>query len=273
MQQLVSLLAIQGVERTAALESDKDDFADSIGFLLRSDLIKQAEGGEGDILFYDPSRRRALDIYRNSLVHYLTVPSVLARAVLRGATREQLVRDVEFWCELLYLEAFVPEHERTEERIEAFLRHFEREGWIDCDDGVCMATAHGEPLLQCLARQTRGPIECYEAAFRAIDEAGGRIARKALATLCQAAFERAVLLGDADCAEAANPTTFDNAAQLLCRRGVLTLEDAPAPEKPPRKRFGRRKRTKPPGKVYAPGERAADLAPLLERLAAARADR
>jgi glycerol-3-phosphate O-acyltransferase len=274
MQQVVKLLAIEGVDRTAALEADKADFDDSIGFLLRSDLIKDAEGGEGDILYYDPSRRRALDLYRNSLVHYLTVPSVLARSVLHGATRAQLADDVEFWCELLYRETFVPLEERTPERIDAFLRHFEREGWIDEEAGVFLATGEGEPLLLCLERQTRGVIECYEASLRAIAEANGPLDRKALPTAAQASFERAVLLGDAACAEAANPSTFDNAAQTLCRRGVLRLEDAPVEETPPRrKRIGRRRRAKPPGKVYAPGEQAADLEALLARLATARGAR
>jgi len=273
MQQIVSLLAIQGADRTAALEADKGDFSESITFLLRADLIKEAEGGEGDILFYDPSRRRALDLYRNSLVHYLTVPSVLARSVLHGATRAQISDDVAFWCELLYRETYVPVEERTEERIDAFLGHFQREGWIEREDGVCLATAKGEPLLQCLERQSRGALECYEATFRAVLEASEPLEKKALQLAAQAAFERAVLLGEADCAEAASPSIFENAAQLLCKRGVLELVDMPAPEAAARKRFGRKRRTKAPARAYAPGEREAELEPLLERLATARGAR
>lgn len=274
MQDVIGLLKLQGVACTTALEADVDDFSESIGFLLRSDLVVEAEGGEGDILYYEPSRRRALDIYRNSLAHYLTVPSIVARSVLRGATRAQIVDDVEFWCGLLYRETFVPEAERCSERVDAFLRHFEQAGWVEIEDGVVLSTAQGESMLLCLERQTRGAIECYEAALRAIDEATEPIEKKAFATAAQAAFERAVLLGDAECAEAANPSTFDNAAQLLCQRGVLALEDAPTPEQPTRKRFGRkRRRAKLPTRVYAPGERAAELTPLLERLATSRAAR
>ncbi len=273
MQQVVALLKLQGVACTTALEADVDDFSESIGFLLRSDLVVEADGGEGDILYYEPSRRRALDIYRNSLAHYLTVPSIIARSVLRGATRAQITDDVAFWCELLYMETFVPELERRAERVDAFLRQFERARWVEIEDGVVLSTPRGEPMLQCLERQTRGAIECYEAALRAIDEAGEPIEKRAFSTAAQAAFERAVLLGDAECAEAANPSTFDNAAQLLCRRGVLVLEEAAPPDEPPRGRFGRKRRAKPPARVYAPGERAAELAPLLERLAASRAPR
>ncbi len=273
VQQMVGLLELQGVACTSALQADVDDFSDSIAFLLRADLIKGAEGGEGDILFYDPSRRRALDIYRNSLAHYLTVPSVLARGVLRGATRAQLGDDVRFWCELLYRETFVPVTERSEERIDAFLGFFERAGWVEVEGGVYLSTGRGDPMLECLERQTRGAIECYEATFRAIVEAEEPIERKSLSGVAQAAFDRAVLLGDAECGEAANPATFDNAADLLCGRGVLKLEQQSVPESAPRKRFGRRARSKPPVRAYAPGERFEELYALLARLATERGAR
>ena len=38
----------------------------------------------GEILHFEEGRRRALDIYRNSIAHFLVIPSVLARAALAG---------------------------------------------------------------------------------------------------------------------------------------------------------------------------------------------
>jgi hypothetical protein len=81
------------------------------------------------------------------------------------------------------------------------------------------------------------------------------------------------LLGAAERSEAANPTTFDNAIQTLLRRQVVRLE-APAVAEPVRKRRLRRSvRPKPVERVYAPGEAWSQLAPLVNRLAAAVRDR
>src|SRR5262249_51798641 len=77
MQQLIDLLRIMDVKLTPALMHDEGDFSDSIASLLRMDLIRAAADGRGEILFFEPNKRRALDIYRNSILHYLAAPSFL----------------------------------------------------------------------------------------------------------------------------------------------------------------------------------------------------
>ena len=65
----------------------------------------------GQIVYFDESRRRALDLYRNSIVHYLAAPSFLARTLLRGATEKELREDLATWQDLLYQEFFAPRGE------------------------------------------------------------------------------------------------------------------------------------------------------------------
>ena len=88
MQQLVDLLRMMSVKLTPALLHDEGDFSDSIASLQRMDLIRAAPDPRGEILFFDPGKRRALDIYRNSILHYLARAELpRARAVARRRAR------------------------------------------------------------------------------------------------------------------------------------------------------------------------------------------
>ena len=48
----------------------------------------------GEILYFEESKRRALDFYRNSIVQFLAAPSFLARSLLRGGEVGALRADV-----------------------------------------------------------------------------------------------------------------------------------------------------------------------------------
>ena len=50
----------------------------------------------------DYSEDLLLDVYRNVLFHFLVAPSFLARQLLRGATHEELRKDLSFWLDLFY---------------------------------------------------------------------------------------------------------------------------------------------------------------------------
>src|SRR5262249_17680663 len=64
MQQLVDLLRLQDVKLTPALEADLPGFEDAIAAMLRAGLIRSAPDPRGEILFFEESKRRALDFYR-----------------------------------------------------------------------------------------------------------------------------------------------------------------------------------------------------------------
>jgi glycerol-3-phosphate O-acyltransferase len=255
MQEVVALLRLQDVRLTAALLRDEGDFEDSIAFLLRSDLLKRIEEPRGEILYYEVSHQRALDLYRNSIVHYLAAPSFLARRLLRGATMKELREDLATWQDLLYQEFFAPRAEVLAAHCEGFLDHFERSGWITHQGDTLQASERGEPRLRYLAEQTRGVIEAYAAACSAIAEVEGEVTAKELRKLAEQHFRNAELLGEAQRSEAANDSTFSNLADLLVRSGILTSS-----------RVAVRRGTET---QYARGERWDSLGELRERLAVA----
>jgi len=278
MHQVVDLLRLQQVRLTPALAADSTDFRESIAFLQRADLVATREDPRGEIVYFEESRRRALDIYRNSIFHFLAAPSFLARGLLRGGTPKDLAEDVAFWEELLDQEIF---HRRDAGeggagrhavQCQQILDHFERCGWAEAasgaeDPGFWVATPRGRRMLAALETQTRGTLEAYQATCFAAEEAlpgeDARVPRKELRALAGERFAGAQLLGEASRPEGSNETTYQNALDLLVRRGVL------AAERPPRRR-GRRGSGDP---VYRRGERWDLLSELGERLATALAGR
>ncbi len=109
MREVVELLRLQDVRMTPALVRDEGEFNESIAFLLRAGLIKsEQDDPRGEILYYEESRRRALDVYRNVLFHFLVAPSLLARQLQRGASLGVLREELGFWLDLLYREFLSP---------------------------------------------------------------------------------------------------------------------------------------------------------------------
>ncbi len=261
MQQILELLRLQEVRLTPALAADEGSFEDSIAFLLRADLLQSVEDPRGEILHYAESRRRALDIYRNSITHFLATPSLLARSVLRGSTQKELEDDLPAWHEILYREFFVPGGEALVASRNRFLRHFETAGWARCEDDVWQATPSGEAVLACLAEQSRGVIEAYMACCSALAVLGGGadenvdIDKRGLRKQAAQYFERSELLGEAARPEAANDATFSNVLDLLVERRILVEN-----------RGGGRRSSEA---RYARGEAWHALAELRERLAGA----
>jgi glycerol-3-phosphate O-acyltransferase len=267
MQRVVELLRIQQVRMTDALLADQGEFRESIAFLQRSDLIRSAQDPRGEILYFEESRRRALDLYRNSIAQYLSTPSVLARSLLRGASRKELAEDLHAWQDLLYQEFFAPRGEMLNLQFESFLDHFEQQGWIELDGQRLVATERGRPFLGWLAEQTRGLIEAYHAACSVVLEDSIELSRKEFHQRATLHFEHAQLLGAAGRAEAANEVTFSNALDLLVRRGILEPRTVESKSGRGASREGQRQ------VVYARGDRSEALGELRERLAKALVDR
>jgi glycerol-3-phosphate O-acyltransferase len=258
MQQVVDLLRLQDVRLTPALEADLPGFDDSIGSMLRAGLIHASTDARGEILYFEESKRRALDFYRNSIVQFLAAPSFLARSLLRGGEVEALRADVAGWIDLFYAEFFAPRGELLAAHFDAFLDHFERAGWVSRREGKIVPSEQGLAPLRALAEQTRAVLEAYCATCSALLAAPERpLGSKDLLRAAEEQFERAVLLGEAERREASNPVTFSNAAELLLRLGILERAEIPR----------RRGDGTDPG--FARGSRFEDLPALRERLATA----
>jgi glycerol-3-phosphate O-acyltransferase len=256
MQSIVELLHIQDVRLTPALVADEGEFRESIAFLLRSDLLRAMPDPRGEILFYEEGKRRALDLYRNGIIHFLATPSFLARALLAGGSAEHLRAEVAGWLELLYQEFFAPREELLAAHVDGFLDYFERRGVVERSDDQLRASEKGRAYLRFVAAQTRGVIEGYYATCTAaLDVAATPVSARALLRSVREQFQRGELLGEIRRPEGGNPVTFQNALDFLVRRGVLLQQREP----------GERRREV----CYLRGPAADELPALRERLAAA----
>ncbi len=256
MREIVELLRLQDVKLSPALARDKGDFRDAIAFLVRSDLIQIAQDPRGEILYFEESRRRALDFYRNGILHFIAVPSFLARRLLRGATLRELREDLSFWLELFHRELFLPLGEVMAAHLDAFVDYFERTGWLERDEERMVATDKGRPGFGFLAEQTRTLLEAYYAATGAVLASEGAVGAGELERAAAEQFERCALIGEVTRPESANPVTLANALDVLCRRGILQRGSGHGREK-----------------LYARGPGFDECRRLRERLASALADR
>jgi glycerol-3-phosphate O-acyltransferase len=185
MHEVMDLLRLQDVQLTPALEADESEFKESIAFLLRAGLIKSEEDPRGEVLYYEESYRRALD---------------------------------------LYTEFFVPKGLVLAVHLDALLDYFERVGALERSEDQLAVTEKGRSYFGFLAEQTRSLFEAYHTVcgtVLAMDEA---TTARQLEKAAQAQFERARLLGEVQPAEGWNPVTFRNALDLLVRRGILHQE-------------------------------------------------
>jgi glycerol-3-phosphate O-acyltransferase len=253
MGEVVDLLRLQDVRMTPALVRDEGGWSESIAFLLRAGLIRSERDPRGEILYYEKSRRRALDVYRNVLFHFLVAPSLLARQLQRGATLRTLREDLGFWLDLLYRESFAPKATVLGLQLDALVDYFERIGALERSGDRYQVTEKGRGYIAFLAEQTRSVIEAYYASFSAILVLQGPSTAKQLQKSAEEQFARGHLLGEVRRTEGWNPGTFRNALDLLTRRGILKTVE------------GERERER----SYARGEAFGDLAGLRERLAAA----
>ncbi len=263
MQEVVDLLRLQDVRLTPALAADEESsFEDSIASMQSMDLIQVAPDPRGEILFFDESKPRALDFYRNSILHFLALPSWLARRLLSGPATSEFRVEIAQWLDFFYTEFFTPRGEILAAHIDAFIDLFERRGWLERVDGELHATEKGRPGLRFLAEQTRGIVEAYYCACAAVaemPEAEEQVSAKELAKVASEQFERAVLIGELDRREAANPVTFSNAFDLLVRSGVLARAQSES--------------RRSPEAGFSRGPAFGELAALRERLASALAAR
>lgn len=221
IRDMVELLRIQKTRITKALVADLDTLDESISFLLRNDLVKSREDADGQILYFEESRRPALDIYRNAIAHYLAVPSFLARRLLAGVADETLQGDLVAWRELYYHEFYSPKRAASAAHCEGYLSHFVEKGWATLQGGIWVPTRSGRAVFENLAEQTRSVIDVYTLACGAAGALTDVVPRKEFYEHLSAAVESAGILGDVNRTEAANATTYSNATDLLISRGVL----------------------------------------------------
>jgi glycerol-3-phosphate O-acyltransferase len=259
MQEIVDLLRLQDVRLTPALGRDQGAYRESIGSMLRSDLIRSERDVRGEVLYYEPARARALDLYRNTIIHYLATPSFLARHLLAGPSPDSLRSELSDWLDLFYYEFFTPRGEMLAAHIDAYTDHFERIGWLERHADALTPTPQGVSGFAFLAELTRGIIEVYYVCAAAVLSlsAEASVPMKELLKSAEDHYQRAERLGEVQRSESANETAFRTALSQFERSAFIEL-DPEANAKESR---------------YRPGPAIAELTALRQRLARALSDR
>ena len=226
MNQLVELLRLQDVRLTPALSADVPAFQVSIDFLLRLGLVKAENDARGEIIYYEEKDRRAFDVYRNVLFHFLVAPSLTARLVLQGTTVPELRQDLDFWLDLLYREFFAPRAIVHAAQLDAFLDHFERLGALERSQDQLRATEKGRDYLLFLAEQTQALLEAYYGVLSSLQALEEPVPERTLEKETEAQFRRLHRVGEVTRLEGWSRVTFQNALALLAQRGVLVEHGA-----------------------------------------------
>lgn len=224
MTGVAGLLELQGVRLTPTFEKDLDgQLVESLNFLERSDLIRIRSDQRGDILYFEESRRRALDIYRNSIAHFLVVPSIVARSVLGRRRQDEMAGDLEAWIDVFYRE-FYTSRDLLLSRGEAVAEYFQERDWMRAQGDRWAPQARGLDILTVLSEQTRGVIEYYDTVTRVLLRNEGQGLRSALLKESQDASENARLLGTARRPESVSETSFDNVVSWLSDLEIIESE-------------------------------------------------
>ncbi|MBW2494597.1 MAG: hypothetical protein JRE43_07575, partial [Deltaproteobacteria bacterium] len=252
MREIVELLKLQDARLTPSLMVARGDFHEAIGSLIASGLIHSSPDLRGELLYFEENRRTALDLYRNSIVHYLAAPSFLARRLLSDATLDELRSDLSYWLDLFYYEFFTPRGEVLAAHFDAFVDHFERVGWIERVGEILRPTGAGVEHFGFLAEQTQGWIDVYYATASGAIAMEGPLTTKEMLKAAREQLERAEILGEVAAGRGVvSDTTFMNAfAQLERYRIIQRDAEASGKEVP-----------------FEPGEAFADLTDMKQRLA------
>ena len=226
MAQLVELLELQGARLTRALAADRPDFGESIAFLLRVGLVQRESDARGELLFYEEADWRALDVYRNGILHYLAAPGWLAHCLLRGADDAELRGELGFWLDLFYEELFPRRGALRGAAPGPLLAHFQSSGAIRRDGARWLPTEAGLPRLRFLAEQPRNLLEIWSVALRGAADLDSPRSEAELEAQAEQQYRRAFLLGELRRAQGWNPPAWRGALAALVRRGLLAREGA-----------------------------------------------
>jgi glycerol-3-phosphate O-acyltransferase len=195
-----------------------------IQFLLSSDLVSELKDARETVYVYDEKKRRALDFYKNNIIHFLVVPSILAQALQRPTTRAELLRDLFWWVQLFRYEFFLPDERAVRTRAEVYLGHFIAEKLVK-------ETAEGlQPNPEGLTRLAlhSGVLASFREGYFAVLESVSHIKEwpipeKKLLSEIDLTFKKYFLLKEVRRPESRNPVVFRNALRSLVTHEHLVL--------------------------------------------------
>jgi len=224
VHELRALLRVRHTRMSALLAQEELNFDDLIQFLLSSDLVKELKDVRETVYTYDEKKRRALDFYKNNIIHFLVVPSILAQVLQRPTVREDLLRDLFWWVQLFRYEFFLPDERAVRTRAEVFLGHFIAEKLVQETTEGLQPTAEG---LKRLALYSGILANFREGYFAVLDTVSHikewPLPEKKMLAEIDLTFNKHFLLKEVRRPESRNPVVFRNALHSLVTHDYLIL--------------------------------------------------
>jgi glycerol-3-phosphate O-acyltransferase len=209
---LVDLLQASGVRLTASLARNvRGDFRESLRWLADGGLIERLVDSRGVVLHVPTEKRLSLDFYKNNIIHFFLLPSLLSRALLAGVPEDDLRADVAWWLDLYRWEFPLPERDALAAAVTRWLAHYRQAEAL-----VGATPVRDHPLF----RATEGILdpfrEAYLIAVRTVAaQEEWPIAQAALTERMRRQFATALLLGEAQKPEGNSVITFGNVLSRL----------------------------------------------------------
>jgi glycerol-3-phosphate O-acyltransferase len=221
LNDLNTLLRLQHV--TVGDRPDFEDvkFQDTLRFFVTADLVSELTD-DREVVYTFEERRRSLDFYKNNIIHYFVVPSILAQRLRQPVTREELMRHLFGWIELFRYEFFLPEEHAVRTRAEVFLSHFISEKLVEERAGELRPTPEGLGKLTLYADVLANFREAYFVVVDAlVHMANWPLPEKKLLQRADVTFKKYHLLNEIRRAEASSRVTYDNALRYLVEERYL----------------------------------------------------
>lgn len=247
---LAELVLWRGTKPTSSLQRNLGDFRESVDFLAGNGLIEVVTRGREDILVVKDSKRRALDFYKNNLIHTFLVPSLVGFCLLDGVPREELGDRVQWWLDFFRWEFPLPTREELDAMVAKYLDYAEEVGAIEKGRVVPR-----HPLIAPTVNALENFREAYYVVSRtlvdvALTEEG--LSEKALLGEIRREHQTGVVVGEVTKPEGSSNEVFRNALNRYVELDLVRVEK--------RGRGGRER-------WYLPGEKYQDLEPLVDLLA------
>lgn len=218
---VADLLAFEGVTFTRSLERNRRDFSEVMRFMQGAGLIEvMREGGEKAVLYVPTDKRFVLDFYKNNIIHFFLLPSIMLQVMSRGVTGERMKEELWWWLNTFRWEFALPEVSEVSAEVDRLLEYFGRVGVSDDRAGE---EARWLKAIGCGALQNFR--EAYWVAARTLVDLGGDgMTRKALVMKMRRTFRMYLVLEKLTKPEASSAITFSNAINRYVELGFAEVE-------------------------------------------------
>jgi glycerol-3-phosphate O-acyltransferase len=217
---IVAILKEQEVCLTSSLERNiTSNFRESVAWLDQGALVERLVDGGGVVLHVPTEKRVTLDFYKNNIIHFFLMPSLLARALAGGVPSAALHQHVAWWLDLYRWEFPLPERDAVAAGIERWLAYYRDAGALA---GDVLDPDH------VVSRATLGLLENFREAYLVAaktlaSQQEWPIAHGPLLQRMRRQFRTSFLLGEVRKPEGNSVVTFGNALSRFAELGHVTV--------------------------------------------------